>query len=78
MDPDGPGPARGDGADSALTRIRKANEGALEQNLQQQARERWLTENRAGIDAYNEQVEEHGVFSDGLRAFGASIRKTGI
>jgi antitoxin CcdA len=44
-------------------------EVALEQKLRQQARERWLTENRAGVDAYNEQVEKHGVFSDGLRAF---------
>jgi antitoxin CcdA len=44
-------------------------EAALEQRLRQQARERWLTENRAGVDAYNEQVEKHGVFSEGLRAF---------
>ena len=44
-------------------------EAALEQTLRQQARERWLTENRAGMEAYNEQVEKHGVFSDGLRAF---------
>jgi antitoxin CcdA len=44
-------------------------EAALEQKLRQQARKRWLAENRAGMDAYNEQVEKHGVFSDGLRAF---------
>lgn len=44
-------------------------EAALEQRLQEQARERWLKENRAGMEAYNEQVEKHGVFSDGLRAF---------
>lgn len=44
-------------------------EVALEQKLQQHARERWLTENRASIEAYNEQVEKHGVFSDGVRAF---------
>jgi antitoxin CcdA len=44
-------------------------EVALEQKLEQQARELWLAENRAGIEAYNEQVEKHGVFSDGLRAF---------
>ncbi|WP_282103069.1 type II toxin-antitoxin system CcdA family antitoxin [Pseudomonas juntendi] len=29
----------------------------------------WLVENRAAIDRYNERCEEHGVFSDGLRAF---------
>jgi post-segregation antitoxin (ccd killing protein) len=44
-------------------------EVALEQKLKQQARELWLAENRAGIEAYNEQVEKLGVFSDGLRAF---------
>jgi len=44
-------------------------EMALEQKLRQHARERWLTENRAGMESYNEQVAKHGVFSDGLRAF---------
>jgi antitoxin CcdA len=44
-------------------------EMALQQRLQQLAAERWLVENRAGIEAYNEQVEEHGVFSNGLRTF---------
>ena len=44
-------------------------EVALEQKLKQQARELWLAENRAGMEAYNEQVEKHGIFSDGLRAF---------
>jgi antitoxin CcdA len=44
-------------------------EAALEQRLLEQARERWLKENRAGMEAYNEHVEKDGVFSDGLRAF---------
>jgi antitoxin CcdA len=44
-------------------------EDALEQKLRQQARELWLTENRAAVDAYNEQVETQGIFSDGLRTF---------
>ncbi len=44
-------------------------EAALEQKLRQHARERWLAENRAGMQAYNEEVEKHGVFSDGLRTF---------
>ncbi len=59
-----------------LNRARSGNlnlsnilEVALEQKLRQQARERWLSENRASMEAYNEQVERHGVFSDGLRAF---------
>jgi antitoxin CcdA len=44
-------------------------EAALEQRLREQAREQWLKENRAGMEAYNEHVEKHGVFSDGLRTF---------
>jgi antitoxin CcdA len=44
-------------------------ESALEQKLRQHARERWLVENRAGMQAYNEEVEKHGLFSDRLRTF---------
>ncbi len=44
-------------------------ESVLDQKLRDEARERWLAENRTGIEAYNEDVEKHGVFSDGLRAF---------
>ena len=29
----------------------------------------WLRKNRAALEAYNEHVEKHGVFSDGLRSF---------
>lgn len=29
----------------------------------------WLKENRKAIDHYNKRVDEHGVFSDGLRSF---------
>jgi post-segregation antitoxin (ccd killing protein) len=29
----------------------------------------WLAENMASLVAYNRFVEEHGVFSDGLRGF---------
>ena len=31
--------------------------------------EAWLKKNRAALEAYNEHVEKHGVFSDGLRLF---------
>jgi antitoxin CcdA len=48
---------------------RTTAEAALLYKLEQQARELWLAENRAGIEAYNEQVEKHGVYSDSLRAF---------
>jgi antitoxin CcdA len=29
----------------------------------------WLKRNSAALDAYNKHVEEHGVFSEGLRSF---------
>ena len=32
-------------------------------------RAEWLRENRAALKAYNEHVEKHGVYSDGLRSF---------
>ena len=44
-------------------------EVALQRELQLRERERWLTENRAAMDVYNEHVEKDGVFSDGLRTF---------
>lgn len=46
---------------------------ALEQTLATQLkakqREAWLNENRTAITAYNNHVEVHGLFSDGLRGF---------
>lgn len=44
-------------------------EQALVEVLRQRQREQWLAENQAAIDAYNQQVEAQGVFSDGLRSF---------
>lgn len=31
--------------------------------------EQWLAENRENMNAYNEHVEAHGVFSDNVRSF---------
>lgn len=31
--------------------------------------EQWLTENSEAVNAYNEEVEAHGVFSDHVRSF---------
>ncbi len=42
---------------------------ALAEALKEKQREQWLVENKAAIDAYNEHVERHGVFSDELRSF---------
>ena len=45
----------------------------LERALSEQVRalksEAWLRENREAIEAYNQDVEAHGAFSDGFRAF---------
>lgn len=44
-------------------------EASLTEAIRQRQREEWLRKNRAALDAYNEHVEKHGVFSDGLRSF---------
>lgn len=44
-------------------------EAGLTEAIRQRQREEWLKKNRAALDAYNDHVEEHGVFSDGLRSF---------
>jgi antitoxin CcdA len=44
-------------------------EEALAQEVHKRQRETWLEENREAIEAYNEHVAQHGVFSAGLRGF---------
>jgi antitoxin CcdA len=44
-------------------------EVGLTEAVRQKEREAWLKKNRAALDAYNQYVEKHGVFSDGLRSF---------
>lgn len=44
-------------------------ERALVKELQLKQRAQWLEENRQAIVAYNEHVENHGVFSDSSREF---------
>ena len=44
-------------------------ERALEEETRRIREARWREENQAAIDAYNEHVEQDGVFSDGLRSF---------
>ncbi|MGE5825066.1 MAG: type II toxin-antitoxin system CcdA family antitoxin [Bacteroidota bacterium] len=41
----------------------------MEEAIRREEGTRWLARNRAALDAYNEHVEKHGVFSDGLRSF---------
>lgn len=44
-------------------------EQALTEAIRQKARDQWVAENQAAIEAYNEHVDKQGVFSDGLRSF---------
>jgi antitoxin CcdA len=44
-------------------------EAGLAEAIRRQEGEAWLKRNRAAIEAYNEHVEKHGVFSEGLRSF---------
>jgi antitoxin CcdA len=44
-------------------------EQALAEAVRQHQRAAWLAANRDAIAAYNQQVEDQGVFSDGLRTF---------
>ncbi|MBI2319059.1 MAG: type II toxin-antitoxin system CcdA family antitoxin [Betaproteobacteria bacterium] len=44
-------------------------EAGLSQAIRAREREDWLKRNRAALAAYNEHVDKHGVFSEGLRSF---------
>ncbi|MDJ0806455.1 MAG: type II toxin-antitoxin system CcdA family antitoxin [Gammaproteobacteria bacterium] len=44
-------------------------ESALAQQLRKNEREKWKNENREAIEALNELVEKHGLFSDSFREF---------
>jgi antitoxin CcdA len=44
-------------------------ERALAEELASVKRARWREENREAIAAYNEHVDGHGAFSDGVRSF---------
>lgn len=44
-------------------------EQALAETLKNRLRDQWLAENKVAMEAYNDHVEKHGVFSDGARTF---------
>ncbi|WP_339461284.1 type II toxin-antitoxin system CcdA family antitoxin [Pseudomonas sp. EA_105y_Pfl2_R69] len=44
-------------------------EQALAEVIKDKQQETWVAENREATAGYSEHVEEHGVFSDGLRDF---------
>ena len=43
----------------------------LQQNLsqQEQTARQWYEDNKTAVDAYNEMIDAHGLFSDGVRTF---------
>jgi antitoxin CcdA len=44
-------------------------EAGLAEAIRREERAAWLRKNRAALEAYNEHVEKHGAYSDGLRSF---------
>jgi antitoxin CcdA len=44
-------------------------ENALAEIVAKKEREHWIAENKEAIAAYNQLVEQNGVFSDDLRSF---------
>ncbi len=46
-----------------------ALEQALVEQIRAKQREDWKRQNQEAIEAYNNHVDDHGVFSDGLRSF---------
>lgn len=44
-------------------------EAGLADAIRRSEATQWLRRNRAALEAYNEHVEKHGVFSEGSRSF---------
>jgi antitoxin CcdA len=44
-------------------------ENALAAELKKRREAEWLEQNKAAIEAYNREIAEHGLWSDGLRQF---------
>ena len=44
-------------------------EQALAAAVREKRKAQWLAENQVAMSAYNDHVEKHGAFSDGIRSF---------
>ncbi len=44
-------------------------EEALRKRLSEEDEMKWVADNKKALDAYNNHVDEFGVFSDGVRSF---------
>ncbi|MFZ1232829.1 MAG: type II toxin-antitoxin system CcdA family antitoxin [Thiofilum sp.] len=49
--------------------LSKLLETALIKTIQEKKQQEWLEQNRTALEAYNQRIEDRGVFSDGLRSF---------
>jgi antitoxin CcdA len=58
-----------DAAREAGLNLSATLESALERELAEAKAKKWRENNREAIAAYNEHVETHGAFSDGVRSF---------
>ena len=58
-----------DAAREAGVNLSATLERALAEELAALKGARWREENQEGIAAYNDYVDEHGAFADGLRSF---------
>jgi len=58
-----------DAARAAGVNLSATLERALTEELANVKRAQWREENREAIAAYNEHVDGHGTFSDGVRSF---------
>ena len=58
-----------DAARQAGINLSATLERALAEELATVRRARWRKENREAIAAYNDHVDKHGTFSDGVRSF---------
>jgi antitoxin CcdA len=58
-----------DAAREAGVNLSAVLEEALAAKVAQLKREQWVRENSASIAAYNDFLQEHGSFGDGVRSF---------
>jgi antitoxin CcdA len=49
--------------------LSQALELRLTEMLRDEKQRSWLEENREAMEEYNQRIDRHGVFSDGLRQF---------
>ena len=71
LDADTLAAARAAGLDLSelLSRALRRHLSRLNASEREQAARQWYEENKEAVDAYNEMIEKHGLFSDGVRMF---------